>query len=118
MADDVRIGGRARRLVHQPAFEHHHDAIGELHQLVEVFAQEQHGGPCVSRRHDTPPDLGGGGHVEARARVLGDEHLRRLRQFAGQHGPLHVAARERVQARVRPRRADLEALDQLTALSA
>ena len=38
------VGAGGRRLEHDPAFAHHDDAVGELEQFVEVFADQQHRG--------------------------------------------------------------------------
>ena len=50
--------GRRRRgaFVHDAAGAHHHDAVGQLHQLVEVFADEEYGGAAVAHFEKTVVD--------------------------------------------------------------
>lgn len=62
------------RLVHQPPLEHHHDAVGQLQQLVEIFADQQHGRAGVADGRDPAPDLGCRGNVQPGTGVLGYEH--------------------------------------------
>src|SRR5450755_796198 len=58
-------GGRERRLVGDVAMREHQQARAEREQLVEVFADEQHGAAGVARVAQAAVDLGGGLEVEA-----------------------------------------------------
>src|SRR5262245_4694445 len=74
MSDRVEVSMLPWRLVHQPTLEHHHDAVGQLQQLVEIFADQQHRGPRVADRGDPAADLRSRCDVEPGARVLRHEH--------------------------------------------
>src|SRR5258706_8302397 len=41
-ADDRDVGLRGQRLVHDMSLEHHHDAVRELQQFIQVRACQQH----------------------------------------------------------------------------
>ena len=43
------------------AVEHHHDAVGKLQDLIEIFADQQHGGTSIARLNDARADFGDGG---------------------------------------------------------
>ena len=98
MCRPMRAGvglGAARRLVDDAAVRHHDDAVGQLQDLVEVLADQQHRRAGVAGRHDPGADLGDGGEVEAEAGIGHDEEVDRVGELARQHGPLHVAAGQR-----------------------
>src|SRR5947209_2232200 len=58
-ADRLAIGPLDRRLVDDAAFADHHDAVGDLQDLIEVVADQQHRGAAVARLDDLRADLGG-----------------------------------------------------------
>src|SRR5262245_42861360 len=55
--DDLDVGARRRCLVHQAAVEHDQEAVGQLQQLVEVLAHQEHGGARVAGGDDPVVDL-------------------------------------------------------------
>src|SRR5437867_3716102 len=63
-AEHGDVGLRGHGLVHDAAAEDDRDAVRELEQLVEVFADEQDGRAGISRRHDPIVDLGDRCEVE------------------------------------------------------
>ena len=82
VASDLHEVGVARgRLVDEPAVEHDQDAVGQLEELVQVFADQQHRRPAVARRDDLggcrPPP-----RSRAEARVGRDQHLDLAAQLA------------------------------------
>src|SRR6516165_5297355 len=87
----ARVGGLDRGLVDDASLRHHEDAIGQLEQLVEVLADQQHRGAAVARRHKLAADLRDGGDVESKARVGDDQEFDLARELTRQHDPLHVA---------------------------
>ena len=98
-------------LIDELAVEHHHDPVGQLQQLVEILADQQHGGAAVARLHDLGMDLGHRREIEPEAGIGGDQHLDVAAEFARQHGALHVAARQRRDRRVRAAGLDLVGRD-------
>jgi hypothetical protein len=74
-ADLGEIGLAGPRLVDQRAVEHHHQAVGEFQQLVEVFADQQHCGAAIARRHDLGVNLRDRGEIQAEARIGGDQNI-------------------------------------------
>src|SRR5947199_2265394 len=72
-ADDGDVGPRGRGLVHDASAEDDREAVRELEQLVEIFADEQDGRAAVSRRQDPVVDLGDRREVEPDHRVGGDQ---------------------------------------------
>ena len=46
----ARRPSAARRLEHDAAFAHHHDAVGQLQELVQVLADQQHAAPPARAR--------------------------------------------------------------------
>ena len=99
-ADLGEVGGAGGHLVDEPPVEDDHDAVGELEQLVEVLADEEHRGAAVARRHDLGMNLRDGGEVEAEAGIGGDHHVDLAAELAGEHGALDVAARKVADRRV------------------
>ena len=93
-----KIGPIRRRLVDDPSVEHDDEAVGQLEQLVEILAHQQHGGAAIARRHDLRVDVGDRREVEAEHRIGGDQHIDLARQLARQHGALDIAARERARS--------------------
>ena len=91
-ADLGEIGRAGARLVDQRAVEHHHETIGELQKLVEIFADQQHGRAAIARRHDLGVDLRDRGKVETETRIGGDQNVDLTGKLAGEHGALHIAA--------------------------
>ena len=56
---DRRAGRRRRRrLEHDAALAHHDDAVGQLEQLVQVLAHQQHRGAALRAPEDAGVDLG------------------------------------------------------------
>src|SRR4029434_3173588 len=51
-ADDADVGFLGRSFVDDAAAEDDHDAVGELEQLVEILADQQHGRARISRGQD------------------------------------------------------------------
>ena len=64
-ADHVDVGGRGRGLVHDAALEHHDDPVGQREHLVEVLADQQHGGAARCAR----PGCGRGSRPRPRSRA-------------------------------------------------
>ena len=110
-ADLGAVGGVGRRLISESAARHHQDAVGELEQLVEVLAHQQHGGTAVARRHDLAADHGHGGEIQAEAGIGGDEDIDLAAELARQHDALHIAARELADGRFGRGRLDAVAFD-------
>ena len=73
MAPD--IGGRGIDLQRKMPVRHDDDAIGQLQDLVEVLAHQQHGGTAVAGLHDAGADLGDGREVEAEAGIGHDQQV-------------------------------------------
>ena len=72
-------------------------------QLVEILADQQHAAPAgIARRAMRCMDLGGG-EVQAEAGLATISTVGSSAQLARQHGALHVAARQRLDRRLRPR---------------
>ena len=90
---NVRVG--LAGCMHDPPFRHDQNTVGEVQDLVQVLADQQHGRPAVAHGQDPCPNLGHCRHVEAEARVCDHENPHRTGEFAGQHRALHVAAGER-----------------------
>ena len=84
----------------------------ELQDLVEVLADQQHGGAAVARLHDAGADLGDGREVEAEAGIGDDQQVALARELARQHGALHVAAGQALDGGVGAGRLDAIGLDQ------
>ena len=101
------IGVAGAGLVDEFAVEHHHQTIRQFEQFVEVFADQQHRGAAVARRHDLGMDLGDGREIQPKAGIGGDQHLDLAAEFARQHRALHVAARQCRDRRIRRAGLDL-----------
>ena len=100
-ADVDEVGFAGARLVDQSAVEDNDDAVGELEQLVEVLAHQQHRCAAVAHLHDLGVDLRHRGEIEPEAGISRDHHIDLATELARQHGALHVAAREIADRRVR-----------------
>src|SRR5262245_60219694 len=72
-ADDRDVGLRGHGLVHEAPTEDDRDAVRELEQLVEVFADQEDGGAAVAGRQDPVVDLGHRREVQAEDRIGGDQ---------------------------------------------
>ena len=89
---DGRRHGMA--LADDRALVHDENPVGERAQLVEVFADHEHGdalGGCVAQVRVNGLD---GADVEPARWLRGHEHLRRPLELAAEHELLEVAARE------------------------
>ena len=93
-SDGCEVGLARGRLIDELPFEHHHNAIREGHQFVEVLADEQDRRSAVAGRHELGVNLRDCADIETRARVGSDQHLHLLRELAGKHGSLNVTAGE------------------------
>ena len=93
-AQRIAVGFARVHLVHDAAFAHHGDAVRQRQQLVQVFADQQHGTAAVAHVHQALVDFGHGRKVEAEHRVGDDHHVGIVAQLARQHGALHIAARQ------------------------
>ena len=103
--DDVRrvqardqLGRRALR--DDPAVVHDRDAVAETLGLLHVVRRQQDGAPGGLEARDVLPELQAALRVEARRRLVEEEHLRIARQRAGDREPLALAAGELADARV------------------
>ena len=76
-----------------PAAGHDADTVGEGQHLVEIFADEHHGGAAVARRQQALMHGVAGSRVKAAARAMGDHDGGAAAEFAGDDELLRVAAR-------------------------
>ena len=81
-ADLVAVGGARVDDADDAAAVHDGDAVGQLEQLVEVLADQQHAGAAGPAFEQQLLGAPGGGDVEAAARVGGDHQRRRRRRCA------------------------------------
>ncbi len=75
---------------------HHHDAVREFQDLVQILGDQQHRGAGVARRHDARAHVRHGLHVEAEAR---DWRRSAVRPRRPARAPARSAARCRRRAR-------------------
>ena len=108
--------GRAGRQLGQRALVHDEDPVVERQDLVQVLADQQHGGAALGRLEQERVHLLDRRDVEAARRRPRDEHARARAELARDHDLLQVAAREVVRLLVGPGRLDLERLDRLHAV--
>ena len=74
-ADGADIGVTREGLIDKTALRHHVNAVGQLHQLIQVFRQEQDGSPAIASPHDARPDFRNGGEVEAETGIGDDQQV-------------------------------------------
>ena len=98
-----------------PAAEHHQDAVGQRHDLVELGRDDQHADALVARLDDALVDVFDRADVEAARRLRGDHQLDVARQLAADDQLLLVAARKVVGEAEDRWRADVEVDDDLGA---
>ena len=77
----MAISGSGRDFIDDTSFAHNDDAIGQLQQLVQVFADQQHGAPCVAHLDNAAMNFGHCGKVQAEHGVGSDQHLDVTSQF-------------------------------------
>ncbi len=82
-ADGVAVDGRGE-LGGDAAAVHHPDPVGEEEDLVEVLADQEDAGAAVAGDPEALVDRGGGAHVEAAARAVGDDDARGCLRIRGQ----------------------------------
>ncbi len=87
-----QVGFAGAGFVDDFAVEDHDQTVGEFQKFVEVFADQQHRGAAVARRHDLGVNLRHRREIEAEARVGGDQDIDFAGKLPRQHGTLHVAA--------------------------
>ena len=75
------------------AFVHDEDAVGEVHDLVQFQADEQHGRAAVALGHDLLVDILDGADVQAAGGLHRNQQLGVFVDLAGDDGFLLVAAR-------------------------
>ena len=102
-----------RHLADDPPVDDHDDPVGEVEDLLQLGRDQQHADAVGGGRAELAGHVLDGADVEPARRLGGDEHPRVVRQLAGQHDPLLVAARQRPHRRVGPGAVDAEAIDQL-----
>jgi hypothetical protein len=56
-ADYGEIGFACRHFVNKPPFENDYNAVGEPEQLIEIFADQQHGRAAVANGDDLRVNL-------------------------------------------------------------
>jgi hypothetical protein len=77
------------------AVAHHADPVGHLGHHPEVMGDEHHRHAVAALQvEDQLEDLGLGGDVQRRGRLIGDQQLRLQRQGHGDHHPLALAPGE------------------------
>ena len=118
-SDYREVGLAGAGFIDEFAVKHHHQAIRQFEQFVEVLAHQQHRGAAIAGGDDLAVDVGDGGKIEAEDRIRGDQdvHLAaKLARSAGTGGLLvpHVAeavADARRRAGVDPLLADLDGVE-------
>jgi hypothetical protein len=90
-----------------------HQPVGDLEQLVELFAHHQQRAAGVAQREQLAADLRRGADVDAPRRLRGDQNFRLLADFAADDELLQVAAREAACRGLRVGRAHVECGDDL-----
>ncbi len=93
-AQRVPIGSRGRAFEDDAPFAHHDDAVGQVQQFVQIFADQQHRRAAVARGHQAAVDFGHRGEVQAEHRVADQQQVSLFGQFASEHRALHIAARK------------------------
>ena len=101
-ADLDEIGFAHRRIMDEPAVEHDDDAVGNLQDLVEIAAHQQHRGAAIACGDKLGVNLRHSGEIETEAGVGGDHHLDGLAELAREHGPAAAFLRYAPGARVPP----------------
>src|SRR5262245_47479010 len=76
----------------QPPRKHHRNAVGDLDELVEILADDQHRRATRSEIDQRLADGGGGTAVDAPGRLAHHQHARLAQDFAADHEFLQVAA--------------------------
>src|SRR5256885_2861199 len=102
--------GDARRY---PPLRDDDHAVADLEELVELFADHQHGAAGIAQLQQLAADLSGGADVDAPRRLRDDQQLRIRVDLAADDELLQVAARQALRGRRRAARLDVEALDQV-----
>src|SRR5574344_1259803 len=77
-----------------PTAVHDDQAVRQLHDLVEVGGDQQHGNAGAGQLHQLFADELRGAHVDAAGGLVGDDQAGVVGKFAGDHDLLNVAARE------------------------
>src|SRR5690606_19235227 len=63
---DLFDGGFGHRQAgRKAALRHHHQAVTDFKQFVQLLADDQHGAAGIAQLQQLAPDLGGGAHVHA-----------------------------------------------------
>src|SRR5713101_4108446 len=91
-ADRDGIGIARARLVDQTAIEDDNDAVGELQELVEVLAHQEHRRAAVAHRDDLGVDLRDSREIEPEAGICRDHDIDVAAELARQHRALDIAA--------------------------
>ena len=94
------------------AGEHHQDAVGKRHQLVELDGDQEDRRPSARWRMISPWIASVRADVDAAGRLIDEQEACIAGELARQHHLLDVAAGEPLHRRFRAPRADIEALDQ------
>ena len=92
---------------------HHHQAVTDFKQFVQLLADHEHGAAGIAQLQQFAPDLGGRAHVHAPGGLRDQQHLGLGFDLAAHDELLQVAARQAAGGCLRAGGFDLEALDQL-----
>src|SRR3982751_1150447 len=100
-----------RRFMHrlrrgQPALRDHRKAVADLHQLVQLFRNDQNGDTVIAEIDQRLADLRGSTDVDTPGRLRGDQYPGALTDFAPHDELLQVPAGETARDRVRAGRLD------------
>ena len=117
-SDFGEVGFAGASFIDELPVEHHHQAIREFEQFVEVFADQQHRGAAVTRGHDLGVNLRDRGEIQPEAGIGRDQDLDLAAELARQYRALDVAARQRRDRRVRRAGLDLVEPDFLLGIGA
>ena len=110
-ADPVFVGIVAGDFAHDPPVEHHQDAVGQGRQFVKLHGNQQDRPAGRTLAHDLVMDGLLGADVDAARRLIDQQEVGAIGEFARQHDLLDVAAGSRLTASPVLAR-NVEALDQ------
>ena len=89
-----RVASRGVERRRQLAVKHHRDAVGDFGELVEILADDQHGGAAAGEIDQRLADDRGRAGIDAPGRLADDEDARLAQDFAADHEFLQIAAGE------------------------